>query len=485
MPVDDPQFGEIWTTTDPSSGRMMQGIIADVSSTRIIFVSLTGNRIAMPIGRLRTTWAFEQSVPRRTLPTCERMGCLNNGMVEYLRVQRREYVCPKHVPTNTQSRLTMNYQPGPPMEVRTIRPGFECRSTPCPSCGALDPAEDVRLTAFPARFWMCVACNCRWVTFPRVPANDQPALDVTFQTAAHELGRWLYESDSILVLQQDSWSHLRRTETVLGPLEPESVPRLTLGGGLQAVLNTSIMSEAARAPFHAIMRVRSLAVRQADRPVQRLGGSPSRGGIGGDLPGYVRTLATPPRARPPATNIDVASVLRRLRETDVAVPAEQDPATTPVPDLPIDLQTTWIQRNGGKLIVVEEIVRAQDGSEAIKFRNATDDSEAAVTMIRRDFLIYHRPHVPTTDAPPPVPPMINVQIAEEWESQDGSGIIITQIDSRREIVHGDDVKTKKHRQIAFIEFATGRWRRIIRRSVYDRIRKPEISLTSGTGTEDD
>lgn len=56
MPVDEPQVGEVWTTQDIGSQppRTMQGIIADVSPTRVLFVSLTGNRVGVPLARLRT-----------------------------------------------------------------------------------------------------------------------------------------------------------------------------------------------------------------------------------------------------------------------------------------------------------------------------------------------------------------------------------------------------------------------------------------------
>lgn len=491
MPVDDPQFGEVWTTTDIGSGRIMQGIIADVSPTRVLFVSLTGNRVAVPLTRLRTSWNFVQPTPRRTLPPCERFGCTSAGMIEYNRVDRAAYACPKHTPTGVQCRITANYQA--PAEPRTIRPGFECRSTPCPTCGDRDPAEDIRIAVFPARLWLCTSCNNRWVTIPRIPEDDQNIEQLAYMIS-HELRRLTYEVDAMTILDSLSWSDLQRSASVQvdnsGP-----VRRLVLHD-MQAFLDATAFTEQIRGDFHALLRVRSNAVRQVDRPVQRLGGSPNRGGVVGSQTNPVR--------RVPADNVEVyrptgaadaaaaAAALHQLRREDQQhrVPApsslfEAESHETPIPDIAIDKESVWVQRMSGDLMVVLDIIKATDGSEVVQFRRSNaDEIEPAVTMSRRDFLTYHRQFVRASEPEKKTPtPMLQISVDEEWECQDGSGMIITQVDFRKEIVYGDDLKTKRHRQIPFVQFIAGRWRKIVRRSVYDRLRKPEISLD--TKADDD
>lgn len=418
-------------------------------------------------------------------------------MIDYLRGQRREYACPRHAPSGVQCRITANYEAGNELP-RTPRPGFECRSAPCPTCGDRDPAEDVRVTAFPARLWVCTACNGRWVTIPRV-LDEEQNIEGIARMLRHELARWSFEVDSIIILQPDAWANLCRSPSVNATPNAGAIPSVLIAD-LQVFLDSSAMTEQTREHFHAIARVRSNTVRQAERPVQRLGGSPNRGGVVGstiDLRAlWARREGVAPLAGPgsesarrlleatqpmvygataaPADIAAAASTLHLLRAQ-----GQPEPPETPIADLPVEKESVWVQRATGDLVIVVDLIKATDGSDVVSFRrNSADDiAEAAVTMSRRDFLIYHRAFpVNAPENATPAKPMIEVMINEEWECNDGSAMIITQVDFRKEVVFGDDLKTKKHRSIPFGQFAMGRWRKIVRRSVYDRIRQPEINL---------
>ena len=489
MPVEDPQSGEVWTTTDIGSGRLMQGIVADVSPTRVLFVSLSGNRVAVPLSRLRTNWHFVQGVPRRTLPPCERVGCATAGMIEYDRGNRAVRTCPKHAPFGIQCRITQNYVA--PAEARNIRPGFECRSTPCPTCGNQDPAEDVRIAVYPARLWFCPSCNGRWVTLPRVPEDDEQDIERVSIAVGDELRRLHYDVDSILVLHPETWDDLRRNPRVVVGDAGEAIRRMVIGN-MQSFLESAAITSDVRDHFHAIVRVRNDVTRQADRPVHRLGGSPNRAGVIGSSANPVRPAPVPPPEAPmlyrptgvPEAAAHAATLHRLRQEERSSRDLFESPESVeiPVPDIPIDKESAWVQRMSGDVMVVLDVIQATDGTDAISFRRrSAEEVEPAVTMTRRDFLIHHKPHMPSTDAR--MPPMIPVAVDEEWECSDGSGMVITQVDHRKEIVYGDDVKTKRHRQIPFVQFATGRWRKIVRRSVYERLRQPEIHMPSGPDDE--
>ncbi len=489
MPVDDPQFGEVWTTTDVASGRIMQGIVADVSPTRVMFVSLVGNRVAVPLSRLRTNWNFVQPTPRRLMPECERVGCTSMGMIEYLRAQRREYACPKHAPSGVQCRITANYEA--PVEPRKPRPGFECRSTPCPTCGERDPAEDVRIAAYPARLWFCPACNNRWATIPRILDEEQDIEQAAYMVR-HELNRLQYEVDSILILNPLTWDNLLRNANTITPPVVEAVRSAALRD-MQFFLETTAVTEQVREHFYAIARVRTTNIHQAERPVQRLGGSPNRGGVIGSSLNPVRPAPGPQDPlvyRPPGNTVEQAqaAVLRRVIQESPGRELFDSSANpeTPVPDVEVEKENVWVQRASGDLMIVLDIIKATDGTDAIQFRRSSaEDIEPAVVMTKRDFIINHRRYTPTSsEEPAKAPkPMIEVSVDQEWECQDGSAMIVTQVDHKREIIFGDDLKTKKHRQIPFTQFATGRWRRIIRRSIYDRIRHPELNLAPGQKDE--
>jgi hypothetical protein len=311
----------------------------------------------------------------------------------------------------------------------------------------------------------------------------------------HELNRLSYEADTVMVLQPDIWNELRQKPGA--SVDPTAaVPRINLRD-VQAIMDVTVVPEQFREFFNAILRVRTNNIRQVDRPVTRLGGSPNRGGVVGSQRNPVRPAPIPVDPmiyRPPTGTVDagnhaVASALHRLRREDerFRVPAPADifearPIETPIPEIPIDRESVWVARIGGDTVRVIGILRAIDGSDVISFRSNRGEEEApGVTMSRRDFLTYHRAYVsPSEGETVSKTPPIEIVIDEEWACQDGSSLRVTQVDFRKEIVHGDDLKTRKHRQIPFTQFLAGRWRKIIRRSVYDRIRNPEINLSPGS-----
>lgn len=188
----------------------------------------------------------------------------------------------------------------------------------------------------------------------------------------------------------------------------------------------------------------------------------------------------------------MAEAMHQLRRADQQTRAEaiweaaSASADATIAETSVEKESVWVQRASGDLMVVLDFIKAQDGSDAISFRrSAAEDIEPAVTMTRRDFLMHHRPFITAAEVEAsPTKPPIEVTIDEEWECQDGSGMIVTQVDFRREFVYGEDLKTKRRRQIPFTQFMAGRWRKIVRRSIYDRLRKPEISLNS-SGSDDD
>ena len=496
MPVGVPEFGEVWTTSDATSGRLMQGIVADVTPTRVLFVSLSGIRVAVPRGRLGTTWNFVQPTPRRIMPACERVGCGQGGMIQYERAGdtgRFEFVCPRHVPSGVQCRITVDYNPS--VEVtRIIRPGFECRSSPCPSCSHTDPAEDVRLAAFPARLWACSACNARWMTIPIIP--DGPFDLSLLNIISNELLRWQYQEESVLILGPEAWTAVRRSPEAIRGGEANVI---RLNNGTEIVPSFTLFTEQVRAQFHAVVRLRQQSVRMPERRVQRLGGAPNRGGVVGAvsaMEGFNRALeslgrtvaAVPPGTlvyRPPGAPGDTAAAaeaLHRLRELEGERALFQGPTNIEEEVLgaverKIERDSQWVQRKTGCRVEVVETLKAMDGSEVISSRRrAADGLEPSVSMTREDFLNLHRPHNPSSEKPEPAKPTIEVSIDEEWGNQDGSSIVVTHVDPRKEIVYGDDTQSKKHRSVPFSQFSAGVWRKIVRKSVYDRLR--QLSATT-------
>ena len=487
MPTNEAQLGEVWSTTDITTGRTMQGVVADVTPGRITFVSLTGNRVAVPPARLTTTWRFVQGTPRRTLPPCSRIGCDRAGMISFIRGGHPEYTCPRHAPFSAHCGITANYQvPSDPSTLSTHR------AIPCPSCGNSEPAEDVRIDVLPARLWFCAppGCGMRWVTIP----NRTEGVNINTQAEGiyAALARWQLEVDSMVVFHGAAWNSLRQdpqTDPIFNA-HIDAANTITLRSGIQAMFEPASVTEEVRANFAAILRVRNSIMRARQNPVQRLGGSPNRGGVVGSaqnptqpLPRAAQAgdvdpnLATVPLR--PTTAGDMAaahSALTRLARSDIFEAA--DSTNTPIADVPIKIDSLWVQRVSGATMVVGEVFVSTDGIDVVKFKNlVAEENEPSSTMTKLDFLLQHRAFTTkgSEDAPAPKP-MIEISPDEEWECSDGSGMIVTQIDFRKETVYGDDTKSRKHRQIPFIQFITGRWRKIVRRSVYERLRNPEVGL---------
>jgi hypothetical protein len=169
---------------------------------------------------------------------------------------------------------------------------------------------------------------------------------------------------------------------------------------------------------------------------------------------------------------------RELFEAPAAT--AETPPEPEVPDVKIEGESLWVQRASGGIMIVRDTGRSTNGTEVVTFRKSISedgDGDAYVTMTRRDFLIQHRQYGQEKDnSSSTTIPMVALAPDEEWECQDGSGssMIITQVDYRRETVHGRDMKSQKARQIPFVQFTTGRWRKIVRKSAYARLRNPEI-----------
>lgn len=456
MPLIDPQIGEVWTTTDVTSGRDIQGILAELAPARAVFVSLTGQRFTVTRTRLGSSWRFVSAVPTRPLPQCQRSGCTHRGMVRYTRPDTAgpEFACPRHVPFNVGCQITPTLQDSDKFEVD------KCRASPCPKCGNADPAEDPQLNALPYRMWWCPLCRARWVTVPRaegVTSERVARMTITLPQ---------FRLESIHVFHQDTWERILHD----GPEVPLGFPRgMTRVVDIHTMLDQTMFNAAVRDLFDAVCRIR---LDMNTRPVQRLGGAPSQGGGAPATPALLDRLYNPTRPQ--------AAALHRLRQQEEAAHQQQalfgamsKTAAIPFQDVIIDKDSLWSQRTGGTLVVVTDVRRQADGAESIQFRQSThDDRQPSVIMTREDFLLNHR--LCTTGEVVPQQPF-DAAVEEEWEHvQDRSSIIITEIDTRREVIHGRDIRTGRIRQIPFVQFTANKWQKVIRRSIYDRLRSSDL-----------
>lgn len=135
----------------------------------------------------------------------------------------------------------------------------------------------------------------------------------------------------------------------------------------------------------------------------------------------------------------------------------EDMVTKPLEDTLVRPGTRWIHRSGGRAV---EAVNVKDG--VVTFR----DDHQPFHMILEDFLSLHKPFV--LDNTPPEPLNINILPGEEYEGPEGL-VRILAVDSKRELVDVVWPDGRKRMPLQLREFATSKWRRIERRTAYQRI----------------
>lgn len=429
MPHGDPRFGEIWTTTD-GDGRLMQGIVADVTESMVTLVSLTGNRVRFPTTRFG--WRFDRNAPAGS-PSCVRQHCRNPGFLLYSRGATHEYACPRHLPVSVQAEIVGVVSRQWSESVEPVRDVL-----PCPNCHDREPVEDYRVGPLiqGLGFWSCMLCSTRWIMIGPPPQQAHASwFQDTLDRVLSQFAQQQYEPTSIS-LTRAAFQYLPGLEA---PQNPEFsryrdipiIPPLTQEGVL------------------ALIHVRGTL----GRPVQRLGGQPNR-------TVEYRGQSLEPRPRnTPETRLE-----RIVRE-------EPGPAPDDLPPVPVN--TTWAARNGDVVEVVR-CERSLDGDLVIVFRQAFDGTAPATSLVHRDFVTFHK-LLDEKDIQTAAIARADVPIAmgEEWESANGELVNIIFVDHRTSRARGED-KNGKQRTIAFAEIHTKQWRKVMRKTVYERLMQDDF-----------
>lgn len=143
------------------------------------------------------------------------------------------------------------------------------------------------------------------------------------------------------------------------------------------------------------------------------------------------------------------------------VSAIEDMMTRPLADTLVRPGSRWIHRAGGRGV---EAVSVKDG--VVTFRQ----NDQPVHMVLEDFLSLHRPFA--LDNTPSEPLNIAILPGEEYEGPEGL-VRILAVDSKRELVDVVWPDGRKRMPLQLREFATSKWRKIERRTAYQRIMDDE------------
>jgi hypothetical protein len=119
----------------------------------------------------------------------------------------------------------------------------------------------------------------------------------------------------------------------------------------------------------------------------------------------------------------------------------------------------WIQPENGRLV---QAISLRDG--IVTFQQDSWVNRLTID----DFVSSHRPYAKDLAQEPEVTPLTPVFPNEEYESLEGV-IRVVSIDSKRERVEVTWADGHRRNAINLREFTTGRWRKIERRSFYERL----------------
>ncbi len=314
------------------------------------------------------------------------------------------------------------------------------QAIPCPNCGNQDPVEDFRQGE---RFlWICPFCSRSFAFIPPEAVIWRVLNDFS------EIGLHV---ERIVFGGARQAAH---TEYTSQPRDP-SVP----------VVLADNISNAIRVDFRGTI----LPPRAPDprRPVQRLGGQPNRS-VSDTQPWQPAAppARIPARSRNRVTDEDLdrlQNVLRTLPE-DPPTPEDGPPVT-------VVEGTRWVQRKSGLVVEVVRLEHSQDEdrTQIVVYRPADADSSTQ-RMVLTDFTRFHRMYSDVLDQTTihSIPP-VQLTIGEEWASLEGDLVVILGVDLRKESVLVEVPETKQRRTISLTQFAGARWRKVVRKSAYDRI----------------
>lgn len=421
MPFNDPRVGELWEMRD-IEGRAVRGVVADVTSTAITLVSLTGNRSRVPPRSLNLAWAYV-SAPR-TAYNCARRSCDQQAVFRYYRGQSPEYACARHMPVGTRGELLPDQPDAPGQPSREVT-----APTPCPQCTHLEPVEvlaDPNATGLDlpppeASEWTCPLCSARWILIiTRPDVNYGTHWQMTALTAARN--RAMRQGHEVVSVQTSA-----------------------------STFGVILINE------HLEPEVGNAAVLWGDVPLTWSLPLPGVAGSWVRLQLRSRAVTRQTRERVPAANDSMLQLLRNASEEVVTPMDEHEVHRVIVPG------TRWVHKGQGQTV---EIMEVENG--AVAFRA----DEQSFRMTIEDFLSFHRPF--SFDASPaPTMPLPEIAPGEEWTSVEGT-VTIVDVNSKREQVsvrwaHGG----QKTSRLDLRAFAGDKWRKVIRKTAFQRIMDDE------------
>jgi hypothetical protein len=353
------------------------GVVYEATTTAVSLVSLTGNRMVVPVQSFLNRWEFRDP-PRMNIISCARMGCARPGLLTYVKDGRPEYCCPRHSAMGVQASLTRDTGSS---HTQSPVVGYTC-----PGCGFSETIENLFEDSL-----TCPQCSTRFVT-TLINQGSQcliPIIDQIFMAINHIEQRLQTEPRSIVV-GNDVYNMLRNEHRVVSSLGEQALT--TIGDATLTIGDATLTVRSYAAPLTAYFI----------------------------LPRYSR----------PAPRVERQQIRETLTRTwvmrEVAVRSEMGVKPEDKTLTMIETGSQWVQKGTGKIVYVVEYVGAQTNPDAaVHFKTPADVGVMILTA--KDFRTLYRLH----ESKPNVTLAPACQVGEEWEDPDGSVWKVTAVDNLR------------------------------------------------------
>jgi hypothetical protein len=175
-----------------------------------------------------------------------------------------------------------------------------------------------------------------------------------------------------------------------------------------------------------------------------------------------------PMVETPAGRIDLSPIV--LQRTVLAPESDATELLDAMAPSPfISAGTRWVNRASGEIVEVSRMGRSDDrGETVVHFKRVSNDLEANMVLLQRDFETMFRPFGPEVSKKAREA-VVEVLKDEEWEHIESTeAVTIDSVDTKRNlvIVLGRD---QKRRSVPMLDFVNAKWRKIIRKTAYQRL----------------
>lgn len=472
MSAENPQVGETWELYDPAEGRASQAVIVELTggnsgqASAVRLMNRLGRSFVVPVRSFLLTWRYVYEAVTHPCWYDQRQGCSRRASLQVNDPSGWVWVCDRHLPAGRQALL--------PFDRPEDRDNLTASETQCPRCNTAirfpgssserDPDSSVTIQR-------CGRCGSHWVLLMgRGDDEDGVSLCEQINEAAEALhGR------AINVRAIVGFASYRAIRDIIRPSSSVAGTPVQQGPGVGA--NNVVVI--------------------GDRPqtggVRRLGGAP-----GSDEP-------MPPVERRPLSPLTpaVGSIWQEVlggalvevvdiqedridRELVVFQAGLEDRRTLPVreflarfnvnvrprhpmaePPPPTKAEVaimpgpragdTWWQITTGRPSLVVAVETDEDDRHHVRLRDVTPDSPT--THLAMDEFVKRF----SLDPPDP-----GCAPGEEWtDDVEGAVLKISEVKlGRREVV---GTNRQGQRQVVPLALFMTRYRRVIRRSVYERL----------------